>query len=74
MKKLIIVIATLSTLSGAAVAGDARNYDLRDSETYTGKFATNDKSTVSTNAISAIQLVNNSVKADREQHRLDEKH
>ncbi len=39
MKSLLISVAALAVLSGAALASD-RNYDLRDSDTYVGKYAT----------------------------------
>ncbi len=39
MNKLYISIIALATLSGAAYAKD-RNYDLRDSDTYFGKYST----------------------------------
>jgi hypothetical protein len=38
MKKLLISIAALAAISSAAMASE-RNYDLRDSDTYFGKYS-----------------------------------
>jgi uncharacterized protein YxeA len=38
MKKVLISIAALAAISTAAVASE-RNYDLRDSDTYFGKYS-----------------------------------
>ena len=51
LKKLAITLLTLTAISSAALASD-RNYDLRDSDTYYGKYATRSKATnTSTNAV-----------------------
>jgi hypothetical protein len=39
MKKLAISLTALAAISTAALASGNRNYDLRDSDTYTGPFA-----------------------------------
>lgn len=39
MKTLIVSLAALAAVSGAALASD-RGYDLRDSDTYFGKYST----------------------------------
>jgi hypothetical protein len=39
MNKLTVSLIALAALSSAAFAGDNRNYDLRDSDTYVGKYA-----------------------------------
>ena len=39
MKKLILSLAAIAALSTASFAAE-RNYDLRDSDTYTGRYAT----------------------------------
>ncbi len=53
MNKLILSLAAIAALSTAALAGE-RNYDLRDSDTFTGRFATQaQQADVAVNAISA---------------------
>jgi hypothetical protein len=42
MKTLIVSLAALAAVSSAALASD-RNYDLRDSDTYFGKYSTQNK-------------------------------
>jgi hypothetical protein len=68
MNKMIVTLVTLATLSGSAYAG--RSSDLRETDTYTGKYSETHKSAVSTKAIAIPQSAN---KANREQRRLDEK-
>jgi hypothetical protein len=78
MNKLIMTFVALATLSGIALAGDfgqtGRNYDLRDSDTYNGKFATKRISFKQSNSFAVINSLPASDEALREQHRLDEKH
>lgn len=40
MNKLILSLAAIAALSTASLASE-RGYDLRDSDTYTGRYATN---------------------------------
>jgi hypothetical protein len=39
MKKIILSLAAIAALSTASIAAE-RNYDLRDSDTYSGRYAT----------------------------------
>ena len=39
MKKIAISLLALAALSTASFAGDNRGYDLRDSDTYVGKYS-----------------------------------
>ena len=43
MKKIIFTLAALAALSTVSFAGENRSWDLRDSDTYFGKYATRDK-------------------------------
>jgi hypothetical protein len=43
MKKIAISLVALAAVSTVAFAGENRGYDLRDSDTYFGKYATRDK-------------------------------
>lgn len=55
MKKIALTLAALAALSSAALASQ-RGYDLRDSDTYFGKYATanqDSQSNVDVNAFSA---------------------
>ena len=52
MNKLILSLAALAALSSVALASD-RSYELRDSDTYFGKFATNSEK-VSTYAAAVL--------------------
>ncbi|MDP1699359.1 MAG: hypothetical protein Q8L53_00150 [Aestuariivirga sp.] len=58
MKKIAVSLFSLAALSTAAFAGESRSYDLRDSDTYFGKYSNqmNDSST-STNAITVMDSV-----------------
>ena len=38
MKKIAISLLALAAVSTAALAGESRGYDLRDSDTYFGKY------------------------------------
>ena len=40
MKKFAISLIALAAVSTVALAGDNRGYDVRDSDTYIGKYAT----------------------------------
>jgi hypothetical protein len=80
MNKFFLTASALIALSGLALAdtndisGQGRNYDLRDSDTYNGPFATKN---VSSSQVEAFRIVSVARVKDadiREQHRLDEKH
>ena len=55
MKKIAISLIALAAVSTVAFAGENRGYDLRDSDTYFGKYSTQltDKAT-NTSAISVM--------------------
>ena len=58
MKNVLISLAALAALSGAALASDygyGRNSDLRDSDTYFGKYSTQLKAKSYSNANSAVE-------------------
>ena len=54
MKKVLISLLALTAVSGAALASD-RNYDLRDSDTYFGKYSTKHKAPNYFNANSSVE-------------------
>jgi hypothetical protein len=54
MKNVLISLASLAALSTAALASD-RSYDLRDSDTYFGKYATQLKAKNYSNANSSAE-------------------
>lgn len=54
MKKIALTLAALAALSSAALASQ-RGYDLRDSDTYFGKYATASQSNVDVNAFAAAE-------------------
>ena len=54
MKNVLISLAALAALSSAALASD-RGYDLRDSDTYFGKYSTQLKAKSYSNANSAAE-------------------
>lgn len=68
MKMLLIAASALVAVSGAALA--ERSYDLRDSDTYTGKYA-NVKPTAAGAEMPWIVITSGNT--DLEQRRLDEK-
>ena len=70
MKKFLIAAAALALVSGSALA--ERNYDLRDSDTYTGKFATN-LNIAATSAQALVIIAPSNDEMSMEQRRLDEK-
>ena len=71
MQKLLASLMVLAAVSTSALAD--RNYDLRDSDTYTGKFASNLTLQDSGTKAEAL-VVLPTIDADtREQRRLDEK-
>ena len=70
MKKFLIAAAALALVSGSALAD--RNYDLRDSDTYTGKFATN-LNIGATSAQALVIIAPSNDEMSMEQRRLDEK-
>jgi len=54
MKKIIFTLAALAALSTVSFAGENRSWDLRDSDTYFGKYATQLKNSgTTTNALAA---------------------
>jgi hypothetical protein len=54
MKKFVLPIIALAALSTASLAGDNRNYDIRDSDTYMGKYSTRSNPVeLNTNALAA---------------------
>lgn len=54
MNKIALTLAALAALSSAALASQ-RGYDLRDSDTYFGKYATASQSNVDVNAFAAAE-------------------
>lgn len=77
MTKTLVSIAALAALASAAVAGqydgnggNNRNYDLRESDTYRGKYSVYDLQQTYDEA--PLAIVKPSY-IDREQRRLDEK-
>ena len=54
MKNVLISLLALAAVSGAALASD-RNYDLRDSDTYFGKYSTKHKAPNYSNANSSVE-------------------
>ena len=78
LKKLFIVTAALISLSGFAYAdingSQGRNYDLRESDTYTGPFSTKKVNSWQIEAYRAVNVTGNNDADIREQHRLNEKH
>ena len=56
MKNVLISLAALAALSGAALASD-RNYDLRDSDTYFGKYSTQLQAKSYSNASSSAEAL-----------------
>jgi hypothetical protein len=56
MNKIAISLIALAAISTASFAGSNRSYDLRDSDTYFGRYSTQlkDKST-SVNAVAAVE-------------------
>ena len=70
MNKFLLTIAALAAISSSALAD--RNYDLRDADTYTGKYSANiNLSATSGQALAVIAPVDNEMAL--EQRRLDEK-
>ncbi|MDP1701306.1 MAG: hypothetical protein Q8L53_10195 [Aestuariivirga sp.] len=60
MKKIIFTIAALAALSTVSFAGENRSWDLRDSDTYFGKYSTQLKD----NAASAVSSAALAVSGD----------
>ena len=55
MKKIAISLLALAALSTASLAGDNRGYDLRDSDTYFGKYSNQvHNSTSDANALAVV--------------------
>jgi hypothetical protein len=59
MKTLIVSLAAVVAISGAALASD-RSYDLRDSDTYFGKYATKHQAQSSVTDSTAFAVANDS--------------
>ena len=58
MKKIAISLFALAAVSTVAFAGENRGYDLRDSDTYFGKYSNQLKdSSTSTSAITVMDAV-----------------
>jgi hypothetical protein len=55
MKKIIFTLAALAALSTVSFAGENRSWDLRDSDTYLGKYSTQLKDNA-TSAVSSAAL------------------
>ena len=55
MKKIIFTLAALAALSTVSFAGENRSWDLRDSDTYFGKYSTQLKDNA-TSAVSSAAL------------------
>ena len=55
MKKIIFTLAALVALSTVSFAGENRSWDLRDSDTYFGKYSTQLKDNA-TSAVSSAAL------------------
>jgi hypothetical protein len=55
MKKIIFTLAALAALSTVSCAGENRSWDLRDSDTYFGKYSTQLKDNA-TSAVSSAAL------------------
>jgi hypothetical protein len=66
MKKFAISLIALAAITTVSFAGENRNYDLRDSDTYFGKYSTQlmDKAT-SVNAMKSIKKTNAVTNFDR---------
>ena len=64
MKKFAISLITLAAISTASFASGNRNYDLRDSDTYMGKYSTQLQSK-SVNALAVIKKTNKASNFDR---------
>lgn len=55
MKNIAISLFALAAISTVAFAGESRGYDLRDSDTYFGKYSTQlTNETTNTNAITVM--------------------
>jgi hypothetical protein len=83
MNKFILTASALVALSGYAMAdagfsggnsSQGRNYDLRDSDTYTGPYSAKKLNAAKVEAFRVVNVDNANEAAIREQHRLDEKH
>ncbi len=79
MKKIIISIAALAAISSAALAAGNRSWELRDADTYVGKYSSMiEKSSISVNALAVAgsgsrstnfeRLLKNQVKNELSNH------
>jgi hypothetical protein len=57
MKKFAISLIALAAISGAAFASSNRNYELRESDTYFGKYAEVHKAAASAANVNAFAVV-----------------
>jgi hypothetical protein len=66
MKKFAISLIALAAISTASFAGENRNYDLRDSDTYFGKYSAQlmDKDT-SVSALTVVKKTNAATNFER---------
>ena len=66
MKKIAISLIALAAISSAALASGNRNWDLRDSDTYFGKYSTQLKNETSdVHALAVVEKVNASSNFER---------
>ena len=66
MKKIAISLFALAAVSTAAFAGESRGYDLRDSDTYFGKYSNQAMdNSISTNAMSVMDASRPAINFDR---------
>ncbi len=61
MKNVLISLLAVAAISGAALASD-RNYDLRDSDTYFGKYSTQHKAQSYATKSNAFAVANDGAK------------
>jgi uncharacterized protein YxeA len=61
MKNVLISLLAVAAISGAALASD-RNYDLRDSDTYFGKYSTQHKVQSNATKSNAFAVANDGAK------------
>lgn len=66
MKKIAISLIALAALSTVSFAGDNRGYDLRDSDTYVGKYSNQAHNSASdANALAVVNEGQDSTSFDR---------
>jgi hypothetical protein len=72
MKKIAISLVALAAVSTVAFAGENRGYDLRDSDTYFGKYATQRKAPNANAFAFAVAMDGQSLSAFERMKRLSE--